>query len=293
MLTAEILQRRIDTAEAMQSLVKTMKALAAVNINQFEQAVRSLADYDRTVQLGLQALLREQPQAALSARAASGGRLGVVVFGSDQGMCGQLNGQIARFAIREMDRLDAASTDRLTFAVGQRAAGELEEAGRSVEGTLPVPSSTSGITPAVQDLLLQIETWHSERQVQRVVLYYCQHLSGASYRPHAVQLLPIDRAWLERLQGQKWPTHVLPAFAMDPDHLFSALVRQYLFVSLYRALAESMASENASRLAAMQSAERNIGDRLDDLTRQFHQQRQTAITSELLDIAAGFEALTD
>jgi F-type H+-transporting ATPase subunit gamma len=86
---------------------------------------------------------------------------------------------------------------------------------------------------------------------------------------------------------------VLPAFAMDPDHLFSALVRQYLFVSLYRALAESMASENASRLAAMQSAERNIGDRLDDLTRQFHQQRQTAITSELLDIAAGFEALTD
>ena len=293
MLTAEILQRRIDTAEAMQSLVKTMKALAAVNINQYEQAVRSLADYDRTVQLGLQALLREQPQAALSARAASGGRLGVVVFGSDQGMCGQLNGQIARFAIREMDRLDAASSDRLTFAVGQRAAGELEEAGRSVEGTLPVPSSTSGITPAVQDLLLQIETWHSERQVQRVALYYCQHLSGASYRPHAAQLLPIDRAWLERLQGQKWPTHVLPAFAMDPDHLFSALVRQYLFVSLYRALAESMASENASRLAAMQSAERNIGDRLDDLTRQFHQQRQTAITSELLDIAAGFEALTD
>ena len=52
MLTAEILQRRIDTAEAMQSLVKTMKALAAVNINQFEQAVRSLADYDRTVQHG-------------------------------------------------------------------------------------------------------------------------------------------------------------------------------------------------------------------------------------------------
>ena len=59
MLTAEILQRRIDTAGAMQSLVKTMKALAAVNINQFEQAVRSLADYDRTVQLGLQALLRK------------------------------------------------------------------------------------------------------------------------------------------------------------------------------------------------------------------------------------------
>jgi F-type H+-transporting ATPase subunit gamma len=60
---------------------------------------------------------------------------------------------------------------------------------------------------------------------------------------------------------------------------------------LFRASAESLASENASRLAAMQSAERNIEDRLDDLNRQYRHERQTSITEELLDIAAGFEAL--
>jgi F-type H+-transporting ATPase subunit gamma len=69
------------------------------------------------------------------------------------------------------------------------------------------------------------------------------------------------------------------------------LIREYLFVSLFRAFAESLASENASRLASMQVAERNIEDRLKELSSQFRQSRQSSITSELLDIVAAFEAL--
>jgi F-type H+-transporting ATPase subunit gamma len=79
---------------------------------------------------------------------------------------------------------------------------------------------------------------------------------------------------------------------MDWNRLFSSLIRQFLFVSLYRAFAESLASENASRLASMQGAERNIEERLIELNTQFHQQRQMSITEELLDIVAGFETLT-
>jgi F-type H+-transporting ATPase subunit gamma len=78
---------------------------------------------------------------------------------------------------------------------------------------------------------------------------------------------------------------------MDWDLLFSMLIRQYLFVSLFRALAESLASENASRLAAMQGAEKNIEERLAALTLDFYQKRQMSITEELLDIVSGFEAL--
>jgi len=80
---------------------------------------------------------------------------------------------------------------------------------------------------------------------------------------------------------------------MDWDDLFASLVREYLFVSLYRAFAESSASENASRLAAMQSAEKNIEDRLEELSTLFNRQRQMTITEELLDILAGFEALKE
>ena len=74
--------------------------------------------------------------------------------------------------------------------------------------------------------------------------------------------------------------------------VYSALVQQYLFVSLHQAMLESMLSENIARLAAMQTAERNIEDRCAALQFEYHQSRQSAITGELLEIRSGFEALT-
>jgi F-type H+-transporting ATPase subunit gamma len=71
-----------------------------------------------------------------------------------------------------------------------------------------------------------------------------------------------------------------------------ALIREYLFVSLFRACAESLASENASRLAAMQRADKNIDELLEDLNRTFHRLRQSGIDEELFDVISGFEALS-
>jgi len=79
---------------------------------------------------------------------------------------------------------------------------------------------------------------------------------------------------------------------MEPSALLAALVRQHLFISLFRAGAESAASEHATRLAAMQAAERNIDDHLDEMNGAYRQRRQALITEELLDVVAGFEALT-
>jgi F-type H+-transporting ATPase subunit gamma len=78
---------------------------------------------------------------------------------------------------------------------------------------------------------------------------------------------------------------------MNWEALFSAFVQQYLFVTLYRATVESLASENAGRLSSMQAAEKNIEERLTDLNADYRSSRQNAITGELLDIVAGFEAL--
>jgi F-type H+-transporting ATPase subunit gamma len=89
------------------------------------------------------------------------------------------------------------------------------------------------------------------------------------------------------------PGKTLPLYTMDWDSLFSSLIGQYLFVSLFRAFAESLASENASRLASMQGAEKNIRDQLSELTMRFQQQRQMSITEELLDIVSGFEVLKE
>ncbi len=292
MQTVESVKRRIKTAEDLHSVVKTMKALAAVSIRQYEKAAESLAEYNRTVELGLQILLRKRPETLASLKPETTNRVGAIVFGSDQGMCGQLNDQIVSHTVKTMDHLGISLENRTLLAAGWRVGGRLEDAGQPVEEYLSVPNSTSGITPMVQEIIMIIEEWRSRKKIDRVILFFSEHLSGASYRPHTLSLLPLKVEWLQTLEKREWPTRGLPTYSMDWNRLFSSLIRQFLFVSLYRAFAESLASENASRLASMQGAERNIEERLIELNTQFHQQRQMSITEELLDIVAGFEALT-
>ena len=290
METIEALKRKVQTAEDLHSVVKTMKAMAAANIRQLELAVDSLTEYKRTIELGLRAVLRHRGSESFTARAAPQKSLGLIVLGSDQGMCGQLNDQIAAKAMEF--RNESSPHDALAvLAVGMRVASRIEAAGVKPEMTVQMASSTAGVTPHVQEILLLLDRWQAEQRIDRVVVFFCEHISRAAFRTRLLELLPIDRKWLEKLQREKRPTHVLPQFTMDTNQLLSALVRQYLFVSLFRACAESLASENASRLAAMRGAERNIGERIGELTSVYHQTRQMAITEELLDIVSGFEAL--
>jgi len=287
----ESMRRRIDSAEDLYGVVRVMKALAAASIRQCELAVESLAEYNRTIETGLQIVLWNRPE-AIPANPLSGKRRGIIIFGSDQGMCGSFNEQAATFAIDTIKALPEREEDRVVLVVGSRLVGRLEDAGCAVREQFPIPSTVSGITSAVQDVLLKVDELRFQEGVEQFLLIH--HRPGASARsaPATVQLLPIDAAWLRGLAKRHWDSRSLPTFTMDWRELFSALIRQHLFVSLYRAFAESMASENASRLASMQAAEKNIQDHLSVLAVEYHQGRQQSITEELLDIVAGFETLT-
>ena len=290
MQTTEDLKRRIRSAEDLLGVVKTMKALAATSIRQYQRAVESLAEYYRTVELGLRIVLkksRETP-APTGAKAAW---LGAIVFGTDQGLCGQFNHLIAGHALDEMRKTGVPAENRIIIAVGLRVADLLEDSGQKVFEVLSPPGSTAGITPMVQDITVLLEDWRFKRQIGQMHLFYHEYLSGASYRPMSLRILPVEETWLTDLKRRKWESRTLPVFTMEWENLFRALIGEYLFVCIYRAFANSLASENASRLAAMQSAEKNIEERLEELFMQFHRQRQMTITEELLDIVSGFEAL--
>jgi F-type H+-transporting ATPase subunit gamma len=286
----EGLKRTIHVTGELQSLVKTMKVLAGLNIRVYERAARAAAEYNRTIERGLEIALKDVPEHVLPPRHAPGSKLGAIVFGSDQGMCGQLNDAVVAHASRALSRLAVRREDQTALAVGQRAAARLEDSGHTVEATLEVPGSAGGIAATVHNVLLRIEDWR-QRGIEMIVLFYCRPHSGALFRPRGIRLLPVDREWIHGLRSKRWPSRVIPTYTMPPEQLFQSLIREYLFVSLFRAFAESLASENASRLASMQVAERNIEDRMKELSSQFRQNRQSSITSELLDIVAAFEAL--
>lgn len=292
-MTEEEARKKIETAENLQSVVRTMKALAAVNIRQYERAVESLRDFSTTVELAFRIVLRNQSAINLKEEAAPGASLGAVVIGTDQGMAGSVNEQIVEHALEEMGKAGGDPSKRVVIAVGLRAAGRLEDGGQPVEASLHVPGSASAIHETVLDLLLSLEEWRFERGIGKVLLFYSAHLSGARYQPATLQLLPLDRAWLKHARQKEWVTKVLPSFSLDERVLLESLIRHYLFVSLYRVLAESLASENASRLASMQGAEKSIEERLSEFRARYRQIRQTSITGEILDIVTGYEALKE
>ena len=290
--TTASLRRKISGAGDLQSVVRTMKAVAASSIGQYEKSVRALADYYRTVELGLGACFRESGPAPLIAerkRQTVAGAIGAVVFGSDQGLVGQFNDVVADYAVKTLAALPAKPE---VWAVGERVHARLADAGLPLVGLFTVPNSVKAITPLVGQILVESETRRSQGEVTELHLFYNRPTSGAVYAPVSQRLLPLDESWRRKLAELPWPTENLPEVMGGGTATLRALIREYLFVSLFRACAESLASENASRLAAMQRADKNIDELLEDLNRTFHRLRQSGIDEELFDVISGFEALS-
>ncbi len=287
------LRRQIDGAGDLQSVVRTMKALAASSIGQYEQSVNALAGYARTVELGLSVCFREDPTMALLGEhkiQTSAGAIGAVVFGSDQGLVGQFNEVIADYAVKTLAALPGRHR---VWAVGERVQARLADANLELLGFFPVPNSVKAITPLVGQILLESENRRSHGEIAELHLFYNRPTSRAVYAPVNQRLLPLDETWRSELAILPWPTGNLPEVIGNGAATLRALIHEYLFISLFRACAESLASENASRLTAMQRAEKNIDELLEDLNRHFHQLRQSGIDEELFDVISGFEALAN
>jgi F-type H+-transporting ATPase subunit gamma len=285
----EALHRRLHTAGELKSVVRTMKTLAAVSIVPYEKAVRSLADYFRTVELGLIACLRnlDNPPGNREGRATE--RTDVVVFGSDQGMVGQFNEILADFVLAELQLL---SGTKQIWPIGERIAWRLGAPDIDLMPVQSVPDTVAAITPLSATILEGIQQHHENQTVTRVLVFHNQPFGGRGYQPVRQLLLPFDGEWLRTLDAGKWPTKMIPQVMPVEAETLAALLREYLFVSLFRACAESLASESASRLAAMQAAERKIGDLIDELRLEFNQARQNSIDEELFDVITGYEALS-
>ncbi len=286
------LRRRIHSATDLQSVVRTMKSLAASSIGQYERSVRALADYYRTVELGLGACLRtREPAASGDERGprTQAALVGAVVFGSDQGLVGQFNDMVADDAVRA---LAAVRGRTRIWAVGKRVHLRLVDAGLAPTGVFDVPGSVEAIAPLVGEILVETEAHQDRLELAELYIFYNRSKSGAAFAPVRERVLPLDDEWYRTRSAVSWPTKMLPELMGTGTTTLRALVREYLFVSLFRASAESLASENASRLAAMERAEKNINDSLEDLQGTFHRVRQGGIDEDLFDVVSGSQALS-
>ncbi|MCW8399437.1 F0F1 ATP synthase subunit gamma [Legionella sp. PATHC038] len=287
--TTASLHRKITGAEELQSVVRTMKALAAASIGQYEKSVQALTDYYHALELGLSVCFRDMKLKVGQVKEKTGvGEIGAVVFGSDQGLVGQFNDLVAEYAFKTLSVLPGTLH---VWAVGERVYGRMNDIGLPLCGLFSVPNSIKAISPLVEQILIESAIFHDDIEINELYLFYNRHVTGAVYQPTGQRLLPLDEQWRYQLSQLPWPTKKLPQILGDRTTTLRALIREYLFVSLFRACAESLASENASRLISMQRADKNIDELLELLNRTFHRFRQEKIDEELFDVISGFEAL--
>jgi len=289
--TTASLRRKINGAKDLQSVVRSMRALAAASIGQYEASVQALDDYNRTVELGLSACFAAHgliPSPVPGKGQPEGDTIGAIIFGSDQGLVGQFNDVVADYAIEKLRALPGTPA---VWAVGERVHARLTDAGLAVVGMFSVPSAVNAIAPLVGKIQIESESHRTQGKYTRVYVFHNRPRPGALYEPVVQRLLPLDAVWQQRMLAVTWPTKVLPEVLGGVEGALQELIRSYLFISLFRACAESLASENASRLAAMQRADKNIDDLLQDLRATFHRLRQQRIDEELFDVVSGYELL--
>jgi F-type H+-transporting ATPase subunit gamma len=217
------------------------------------------------------------------------GTVGAVVFGSDQGLVGQFNDIITDYAVANLAALPGKVQ---VWGVGERVYSRLANADLPLIGLFAVPNSVKAITPLIGQILVESEKLRSQDEDAELYLFYNRHKTRVTYEPVSQRLLPLDETWQSDLAKLPWPTKNLPEVIGDSEETMRAIISEYLFVSLFQACAESLVSENSSRLAAMQRADKNIEELLENLNGEFYRVRQSGIDEELFEVISGFEALS-
>jgi F-type H+-transporting ATPase subunit gamma len=177
--------------------------------------------------------------------------------------------------------------------MSERLSVRLEDNGFQVAENFAPPYAIGAISGLITQIVAQLEPLVRAEKLDALYLFHNAPQPGAAYKPVLLRLLPLDQTWLQSIRQRPWPTRCQPEVVLDSHLTRQVLLTEHLFLSLYRACAESLASENAARLAAMQRAEKNIGEMQDNLTHAFHRLRQDSIDAELFDVCAGFEALQE
>ena len=298
MESLEGLKRKIEGAGELASVVRTMKAMAASNIGQYEQATNALTDYYHTLELGISAwLLHQDPSVNLEVGKIKNDTdplICAIVFGSGQGLVGQFNDVLAGTVSNTLNKLPGK---KMIWSVGERMKLSLSNEGFITSQLFVVPGAVNTITSLVANILIELESYREKDKHTEFYIFHNlpvpPHFGDTEYgyKPVNQRLFPLDEKWASNFSSMKWPTNNQPQVVGGMSNTIAALIKEYLFVSLFKACAESLASENASRLQAMQRADKNIEELLEEFNYKYHHLRQLSIDEELFDVVSGFEAL--
>lgn len=296
------IRKRISSVKSTQKITRAMKLVAGARLTRAQQRIVSLRPYAEGIGNVLQHI------AANIAHAAGREALGdvedmhpllarreeksvmLVVLTSDKGLCGSFNTNICKTAMNVWKSEEAAGK-RVSFAiVGRKGRDYFRRRGAPIHDyweNVWSDMSLEAIRPGVRRVL----TPYLRKEYDSIRLIYNEFQNAAVQNVAEKTLLPIEYQRSENRDSEIWQSP--PLYIIEPDRgtVAETLVPAYIEVTILRALYESMASELGARMTAMDAATKNASDMISRLTLEYNRARQAAITTELMEVIGGAEAL--
>jgi F-type H+-transporting ATPase subunit gamma len=288
--TLEALLHRTETLSNIRSIVHIMKTLSVLNAAPYEQAAKSIDAYHQTVLDGIAALLHRTGRLDLTSPPLR--NRAIVVFGTDHGLCGAYNERVAAELARHLALEGDTQAAPYMLCIGAQMNDALNGWGIRADDVMLTPASTDGVGRLASAIVERLDhiMQHGKSDGLAVKLAYTRRSEHGQQDPVVEHVMPLSNEMIDQLMKRPWSSRSLPTYTMPPDDLFAALIRNHIFSGVFRAAAEALVTENATRLAVMHRAEQSIGDRLEDLKADTRTLRQAEITAEIMDVVIGFEA---
>ncbi|GAB6062650.1 ATP synthase F1 subunit gamma [Deferrisoma palaeochoriense] len=280
------IRNRIASVRSTQQITKAMKMVSAAKFRRAEEAILQNRPYsDKMLEVLSSLALRTEEEAHPLLERRDPRKVCLVVFTSDRGLCGSFNASILRSTERFLREKGPEYEAVPLYLVGKKAVDYFRRRNAEIIGQKTELFGKAGYADA-QGIAREVIERYTNREIDLVYMVYNEFRSALSQRVVFDRLLPVEPMPVD-------PETSTTEYIYEPseEYMLNWVLPRYVEVRLFRALLESTASEHGARMTAMDSATNNASEMIDRLTLQYNRARQEAITTELMDIVNGVEAM--
>lgn len=285
MATLKQIRQRIKTSKNIQQITRAMKLVAAARLTKAKNAVEAARPYSEKMRefmasVGGGESLPDHP--LLDRRPVK--KSALLYITADRGLAGSYNANLIKSG---GEWLKDAEGDAVLVGVGKKGVNFYEKRGATVIHRHTVPSVGASLedATAVTEYLIELFT---SKEVDKIDILYSRFFSAIRQKPTVVPLLPIVPPKAEEGETSSNKEYV---YEPEPEELLGKLLPKYVLTIVLQTMLEASASEHGARMTAMSSATDNAQEMIDDLTLTANRARQAAITTQILEIVGGAEAL--
>ncbi|KEG21373.1 F0F1 ATP synthase subunit gamma [Bartonella bacilliformis] len=302
MASLKDLRDRIASVKATQKITKAMQMVAAAKLHRAQEAVEAGRSYTRRMDAIVTNISKDVDlvDAPLLMRGTGNDHVHLlVVCTAERGLCGAFNTQIARLAREHIHKLHAVGKTVKILTVGKKGADILLRDFKSlmIDHVDLRSVKKIGFAEAAK-ISKQLIDLFDEGAFDVCTLFYSRFVSVITQRPMALSLIPAGQSstdegqgFADQLENCEASQSAVYEYESDVASLLNDLIPRHISVQIFQALLENVAGEMGAKMSAMDNASRNAGEMINKLTVTYNRQRQAQITTELIEIIAGAEAL--